>query len=238
MTSCRLTHCLNLSCMVATLCVAAAQPAEAALVKYGFSGTLTEASSILVPSLAVGNDYTATFTVDTSKLGEPYLPLSNTGKYEGALTEFSFQVQGLTQSFTLTATGDAYTRQVNSRDRFQLSSLDVNGTVDGWSFYALIVWFDYPEFTLFDNVFETLSGIPTLPSTGLLSDSFGQFRIDVGDPETKVAMQFNIRGGVVPLTPVSTVPTPSTLALLGVAILAMTGAARRVRMPAGPAGIR
>jgi hypothetical protein len=210
--------------------LAATPRAEAALVTYAFSGVVTSVGFGIPGGPAIESAVTGLFTWDT--LAQLTSSISNSGGYANAVRAYQVNFAG---GQTLTA-NSAFVKatRYSGYDAVELLSPSGLTSVFGMTPVNAGLELIYAPDSLFATDAATADGIPTLPNGGL-------FAIGINVPRGTVTYSINGNFSSVVysvtslrfVSSVSSVPTPPTLALVGVALLAAVGLSRRRGRPFG-----
>lgn len=208
--------------MVAAV-AAAASPASAALITYTFQGTVTQVGAITggpITSVAVGDPFTLTFTVDdTATDSEP----NPAAVFVGAVSDVSWSFGGAetwtSTGWTITSTnyfgnpGAAYFVRSEGLSRLlvPISGPNIDGHVPEQASLTLL------------NTNAAVGTPPLLPPSDLTPFTANRFFL------------FVFAGGsFVEATLATVVPEPATLALLAIGFAGLTRAGSRPARPHAP----
>lgn len=195
--------------------------AEAALVTYDFTGAVAGVGFLGGPQ--IGSLVTGRFTWDT--LSPLTNQLVNQGGYANAMRAFTVNFENNQSMFS--NNGGVGSTKFPGSDSVELLNMDNLNTVFGMMPVSAGLRLEYDPGAMFANNDATKAGIPTLPLSGLIpgvqfggSSGFVSFLGNNG-VDSVLYHVASVRF----VSSVATVPTPSTLALVGAAMLAAMGLA-------------
>ncbi|MBL8037698.1 MAG: hypothetical protein JNN16_09385 [Nitrospira sp.] len=195
----------------AAICVLSAQfsVAQAALVNYSFTGTVSNISgALLSPTMNLTSSVSGAFQFDNSTTGTsgPHV-----GNFPGAVTGMIVHVGGYTASYTAGANAITLFDNVGFGDRWRLATDTTGGVLpDGYSAVRFDLQLDHDTGGAFSGT--NLQNPPSLASlTGT------RWRLLFEDATGNTV---NVRGAISQLT---AVPLPTAVLLFGAGLISLVG---------------